>query len=337
VTNNNATETITDISVVDDPLATSGVPGSPIASLAAGDSETLELTTFISQTTTNTVTVSGTADGAECTAEDTVTVTVLPPPPCEVTIVLDILDDDKIKYKLTNVSDRKATLDTLTVNFPAEYGAIKEVKLDGGIFKKGDSNVYPNGVPSGATIGPNDWTEDDVTKRQLDPGETRTLEVVFTEKSEGEGWVDINTAGTAAFEEGCAVDLIKPSGCEIGKPTALELTYTGEDCSASDNTQDPGKVTCSGDPNGAEPIQVVITKDADKFTVAPADETIGLNSTFEIRMKEDDKEFPSEIMFDIRQGGVTLQSLRFHTSCSQPLFVGDQFGSVIVTGFFPAP
>jgi hypothetical protein len=54
-------------------------------------------------------------------------------------------------------------------------------------------------------------------------------------------------------------------------------------------------------------------------------------------MKEDGKEFPSEIEFDIRQGGVTLQSLRFHTSCSQPLLVGDQFGSVIVTGFFPAP
>jgi len=226
------------------------------------------------------------------------------------------------------------TLDTLTVNFPPEYGLIKEVKLDGGIYKKDDSSAYPNGVPSGDTIGPNDWTEANVTKRQLDPGETRTLEVVFTQKSKGEGWVEIDFAGTAAFEEGCDVDLIKPSGCEIGDPTALVFQYTGEGC-VDGNDQASDKWSCSGDPGGAEPVQVMMTKDADKFDVTPSS-GINIGETFEIRMKEDGKEFPSEIKFDI-QNGQTLQSLRFHTSCSQPLSVGDQFGSVIVTEFFPKP
>ncbi len=32
---------------------------------------------------------------------------------------------------------------------------------------------------------------------------------------------------------------------------------------------------------------------------------------------------------------VVLQSVKFHTSCSQPLCRGDQFGSVVPTGFVP--
>jgi hypothetical protein len=103
----------------------------------------------------------------------------------------------------------------------------------------------------------------------------------------------------------------------------------------SNNTQESGKWSCSGNPNGAAPVQVVMTKDADKFDVAPSS-GINIGGTFEIRMKEDGKEFPSEIKFDIRNGQ-TLQSLRFHTSCSQDLRVGDQFGSVILSEFFPAP
>ena len=78
-----------------------------------------------------------------------------------------------------------------------------------------------------------------------------------------------------------------------------------------------------------------MTKDADKFDVTQSS-GINIGATFEIRMKEDGKEFPSEIKFDIRNGQ-TLQSLIFHASCSQPLSVGDQFGSVIVTEFIPKP
>ena len=102
------------------------------------------------------------------------------------------------------------------------------------------------------------------------------------------------------------------------------------------NDQPSDKWDYSGDPSGAEPVQVVMTKDASKFTVTPNSETIGLDSTFEIR-KTDGGDFPSEIKFDIRQGSTTLQSLKIHTSCSQPLSVGDQFGSVILTQFFLKP
>jgi len=309
----------------------------PTFQLQSGDSFTLDKTAFISETTTNVVTAEANLFATEIPcgkATDQVTVTVVEPT-CDVAIAFDELEDEKIKWKITNTSEIVATLDTLTVNFPPEYGLIKEVKLDGGVYKKGDSTVYPDGVPSGSTIGQNDWTESDVSKRQLDPGETRTLEVVFTQKSKGEGWVLINSAGEATFKEGCEVELPAPSGCEIGKPTALVFQYTGEGC-VDGNDQADDKWSCSGDPSGAQPVQIVMTKDADKFDIDPSTMSIFVGETFEIRMKEDGKEFPSEIKFDIRNGQ-TLQSLKMHTSCSQPLSVGDQFGSVIVTEFFPKP
>ncbi len=33
--------------------------------------------------------------------------------------------------------------------------------------------------------------------------------------------------------------------------------------------------------------------------------------------------------------GAVLQTIKFHVSCSQPLNVGDQFGSLLLTGFTP--
>jgi hypothetical protein len=45
--------------------------------------------------------------------------------------------------------------------------------------------------------------------------------------------------------------------------------------------------------------------------------------------------FPTNTYFYIysAQGGTLLQSIGVHTSCSQPLFTGNQFGSVRLTGF----
>ena len=67
-------DTISNISVEDDVLGT--IPGSPIGSLASGESTTLTTTALVDADVTNIVTVSGTAGASICTAEDTVTVTV---------------------------------------------------------------------------------------------------------------------------------------------------------------------------------------------------------------------------------------------------------------------
>ena len=69
---------VSSIDVVDDVLGT--IPGSPIGSISPSQSVTLTTSAFVSENTTNTVTVTGdTAEGQSCGATDTATVTVTPP------------------------------------------------------------------------------------------------------------------------------------------------------------------------------------------------------------------------------------------------------------------
>jgi hypothetical protein len=43
----------------------------------------------------------------------------------------------------------------------------------------------------------------------------------------------------------------------------------------------------------------------------------------------------ADINLEIQRGLDKLQKLKIHTSCSQPLEVGDPFGSLILKGFVP--
>jgi uncharacterized membrane protein len=198
VTNTGSTP-LTGVTVVDNKLGT--IPGSPIASLAPGGTQRLTATAFINQTTTNVATA--TATGLSCAAPVTAssTVTVLPPLACTVSQSFESLSDDKIVFKLTNTGNKPVTLNSLTLDFPSGRGEIKEVKLDGSIFKTDQS---PLTVTSGVTIGASNFTNPDVTKRQLDPGESRKLEINFTDKTKATA---SDFDGTATFAEGCQVDL----------------------------------------------------------------------------------------------------------------------------------
>ncbi len=201
---NQGVETVNNISVFDDQLGSIG----SIESLAPGESETLTATAFISETTTNVATVDGQfPSGATCGQDSNpVVVNVLPPPPCDVSLGFDKLEDNKIKWTLSNpATSRAATLATLMVVFPPSLGTIKKVRLDGDdIFKKDDSDAFPDGVPSGETIDPDDWTKEDVTKRQVDPDKTVKLEVEFTAKDNSLNPGDFDMLAT--FEEGCEVE-----------------------------------------------------------------------------------------------------------------------------------
>lgn len=122
------------------------------------------------------------------------------------------------------------------------------------------------------------------------------------------------------------------SGCTDGKPIALKFQYTGSACSATTNEQD-GDVKCAGDPAGAEPVGIRVTKHADKIGLDPSDASIAVDGS--VTFSALDKKLNSELQFDIVHAGTTVQRLSIHVSCSKPLAVGDQFGSMLLTDFLP--
>ncbi len=203
VTNNGATP-LTNIMVTDNKLGP--IPGSPIASLGGGQSQTLTATTMVSESTTNVAT----ATAASCPAPgvtSTATVTVMPQPPCTVEQTFAKIEDDKYSVTLSNPGSKTATLDRLVLNWAANatYGSIKEVKFGSTLYKADRSNLV---VRSGVPITDSGWTEPDVSKRQLAPGKSETLEITFQQK-----WAKANCpngncfAGTARFAQGCMVNL----------------------------------------------------------------------------------------------------------------------------------
>ena len=72
-----------------------------------------------------------------------------------------------------------------------------------------------------------------------------------------------------------------------------------------------------------------MTKDANKFTVEIDGNRVKIFYNDPVG-----KEFPSEIKYDVI-GETGTQSQTLHTSCSKSLNVGDQFGALILTEFFP--
>lgn len=128
--------------------------------------------------------------------------------------------------------------------------------------------------------------------------------------------------------------------CELGKPRVLTVQYSGQGCEFSNHNQDPGKVECSGDPAFTSPVTILVTDKRDPDDPKAKiwfDGQVDLDATFDIdagnagegKLKTD----TFVHIFDLQ--GNLLQFVRFHTSCSQPLEEGNQFGSLVLVGFTP--
>ncbi|HEX9794019.1 MAG TPA: hypothetical protein VGC54_08555 [Planctomycetota bacterium] len=125
--------------------------------------------------------------------------------------------------------------------------------------------------------------------------------------------------------------------CSQGRPGALILGYTGEDCSATHHNQDPTKVSCNGDPMFLDPVRIVAQKEGDPTQVY-FDGLVALGDKFTMdaaAIGRTELHSSAEIFVIDPGTGATLQTVVFHTSCSQPLALGDQFGSIEVCGFIP--
>lgn len=123
-----------------------------------------------------------------------------------------------------------------------------------------------------------------------------------------------------------AVKKIPPAlePCDLGKPQALTFQYTGDACSATINRQED-KFHCTGLPSSA-PASITVTKDADDMYPTVSAVSIGDFVTF----TTDDDKLKNDLNLNI--GG---QLLEIHTSCSKPLEIGDQYGSLSLVNFVP--
>jgi hypothetical protein len=128
--------------------------------------------------------------------------------------------------------------------------------------------------------------------------------------------------------------------CDLGKPRQLVFRYVGSGCDEMDHAQDDEKAVCVGD--AALPGMVyIVSSDSEE----PDDD--GANVWYEGIVAIDDQltldvatagqsKFKSRtFVYVMDLTGEVLQSIEFHTSCSQPLREGDQFGSIVLEDFIP--
>ena len=130
--------------------------------------------------------------------------------------------------------------------------------------------------------------------------------------------------------------------CDIGDPAKLTMEYTGL-AQVGGSSQDPGKLQVISDPGGASPVYIEATdKDPGKHGVEANEKfwfagQVVLGGTFVIDSangavtKLKAKTFV--YIYDNSTDLNLLQFIEFHTSCSQPLFIGDGFGTLLLTGF----
>jgi len=225
------------------------------------------------------------------------------------------------------------------LNVDDQFGSLilKEFTPKGATLPS-DNVIYTYLVTNTGTVGLVVDVEDDKLGEIADDLEVpagATVELtepaLLTEPGTVENTVtvtDIEDPNCTATDKVTVEVLVPPASCEDGKPTALVFEYTGAGCAATTNSQ-AGKFQCEENDALGVLADVVMTKDANKFSV-----DIDGNMVTIFRSDELGKEFPSEIKYDII-GADGTQKQVLHTSCSKPLNVGDQFGSLILRQFVP--
>ena len=151
-------------------------------------------------------------------------------------------------------------------------------------------------------------------------------------------------------KEGCVVQPPDTSGdsCQ-GKATAFTFEYTGLGCSASSHLQNPKKAKCVGGANGEEPVDILVYgkkrkrwgwgwgwwgHKRHKKTVYASVSGVQVGDSVVVDAATAGKHtLGKEVKIKIRtsDGNVVIEKDKIHTSCSQPLDPGNQFGSALIT------
>jgi len=171
-----------------------------------------------------------------------------------------------------------------------------------------------------------------------------------------------NLLQTVKFHTSCSQPLVKddqwgslilidcgndqPGGsndsCDDGNPQVLAMRYTGEDCSASHTAQPADKWSCTGDPMFAPLVHIKATDKSnpdDSKAKIWFEGDVTLNGLFDIdAMNAGQSKLKANTWVHITApDGTPLQRVSFHTSCSQVIVLGDQWGSLILEGYTPEP
>ena len=119
--------------------------------------------------------------------------------------------------------------------------------------------------------------------------------------------------------------------CEFGeKPKSLTLLYDGSDDSSHSQVTNEVIIAPEIVPDYPDPAHIVIyghNKNKDALYAG----TYAIGDLIVIEGPR--KRIPSRLKFEIRDplnGDALVQTVQFHTSCSQPLFAGDEFGGITV-------
>lgn len=165
--------------------------------------------------------------------------------------------------------------------------------------------------------------------------------------------VDANQAVNECVETDNRLELELECDCcldENGKPRALEaviLQYTGDKCASSSHHQDPAQVACSDPLRGPLPDRVIVVVGekpcgsagpTGRFAVLPqthgfTTQIVTRGQKFIVGASEIGRQAFGESTYVCILNPITgklMQSLKINTSCEQPLFHGDQFGSIRV-------
>ena len=126
-------------------------------------------------------------------------------------------------------------------------------------------------------------------------------------------------------EQSCIIQPREASCETLGKPTTLVFRYTGDDCPGSNSQGNSSE--CTGTVDGTAGVTVTVDT-GDGYAASP--QTVPPGGLFEVTRGGSD--FKSNTVIDIANAGGT-QSNTVHTSCSQPLKVGDTFGALELVSF----
>jgi len=116
------------------------------------------------------------------------------------------------------------------------------------------------------------------------------------------------------------------------KVVDMVLEYHGKKCQTPLLNPQGGNAKCTGDATGATNVGVIYTGHFGyKETISPAS---GINDGDRIRVTGTSKSgFDPNQKFLITDSSGVRQEIAFHTSCSQPLALGDEFGSFKLVEF----